>query len=60
MADKLLRCAIAVAAACAYMALAATTAAAIDRYSPLLSWQSAVVFGGGAAVAVATYRWIRI
>lgn len=60
MADKLLRCAIAIAAACAYMSIAAMAAAAVDRYSPLISWQSAVVFGGGAAVAVAAYRWIRI
>lgn len=43
MTEKRVR---AIFAAFVYGAVAANVVAMIDRYSPIFSWQSAVVFGG--------------
>lgn len=42
-----------------WIAASARIVASIDRYSPVLSWQTAVVFGGALVVAVITYRRLR-
>ncbi len=46
--------------AAAYMSLAATLIAQFTPTSPIFSWQSGVVFGGGATIWLAGYVGLRM